>query len=87
MRAARSDPPPEQLVPFKLIERGVARAGDPVVGGGHVTSGTFSPSLEIGIGLVYLPRERSAVGSEFEVDVRGKARRGVVAERPLYRHP
>jgi len=86
VRAARSHPPPEQLVPFKLIERGVARAGDPVVGGGRVTSGTFSPSLEIGIGMVYLPRERSAVGSEFEVDVRGKVRRGVVAERPLYRH-
>jgi len=83
--AARSDPPPERLVPFKLIERGVARAGDPVVGGGQVTSGTFSPSLEIGIGLAYLPRERSAVGSEFEVDVRGKVRRGVVAERPLYK--
>jgi aminomethyltransferase len=86
VRAARSDPPPERLVPFKLIERGVARAGDPVLGGGHVTSGTFSPSLEIGIGMVYLPRERSALGSEFEIDVRGKTRRGVVAERPLYRH-
>jgi aminomethyltransferase len=86
VRAARSDPPPERLVAFKLTERGVARAGDPVVGGGHVTSGTFSPSLEIGIGMAYLPRERSALGSELEVDVRGKLRRGVVAERPLYRH-
>jgi len=83
--AARADPPAELLVPFKLTERGVARAGDPVLGGGHVTSGTFSPSLEIGIGMAYLPRARSAVGSEFEIDVRGKVRRAVVAERPLYR--
>jgi len=85
VRAARSNPPAEQLVPFKLTERGVARPGDRVLGGGVVTSGTFSPSLEIGIGLVYLPRERSAIGSEFEIDVRGKVRRAVVAERPLYR--
>jgi aminomethyltransferase len=35
--------------------------------------------------MAYLPRARSAVGSEFEIDVRGKVRRAVVAERPLYR--
>jgi aminomethyltransferase len=85
VRAARRDPPPERLVPFKLTERGVARAGDPVVGGGHVTSGTFSPSLEIGIGMAYLPRGSSEAGDEFDIDVRGKLRHAQVAERPLYR--
>jgi aminomethyltransferase len=85
VRAARETPPPQRLVPFKLSERGVARPGDSVVGGGQVTSGTFSPSLQIAIGLAYLPRERSALGSEFEIDVRGKRRRAVVAERPLYK--
>ena len=87
VRAARADPPPEVLVPFKLTEAGVARAGDAVIGGGTVTSGTFSPSLGIGIGMAYLPREKSALGSEFEIDVRGKVRRAVVAERPLYKRP
>jgi aminomethyltransferase len=85
VRAARANPPPERLVPFKLTERGVARPGDGVVGGGHVTSGTFSPSLEIAIGMAYLPRERAAVGTEFDIDVRGKRRHAVVAERPLYK--
>jgi len=53
-RGAR-DPPPEKLVPFVLTAEGIARPGDAVVGGGVVTSGTFSPSLEVGIGMAYLP--------------------------------
>ncbi len=54
--------------------------------GGIVTSGTFSPSLEVGIGLAYLPLERAAEGTEFEIDVRGRTRRARVASRPLYAH-
>jgi aminomethyltransferase len=86
VRAARANPPHEKLVPFMLAEAGVARPGDAVVGGGTVTSGTFSPSLGVGIGLAYLPRERTGEGSEFEIDVRGKRRRARVARRPLYKH-
>ena len=37
---------------------GIARQGNPVVGGGEVTSGTLSPSLGVGIGMAYLPAER-----------------------------
>ncbi len=85
VRSARANPAEEVLVPFKLTEAGVARPGDRVVGGGEVTSGTFSPSLAIGVGLAYVPRARSALGSEFEIDVRGKMRHAVVAERPLYK--
>ena len=83
VRAARATPPPQKLVPFVLRERGVARAGDAVIGGGRVTSGTFSPTLEIGIGLAYLPRESAAPGSEFDIDVRGKSRHAEVAERAV----
>jgi aminomethyltransferase len=85
VRAARENPPAQRLVPFRLTERGVARPGDGVIGGGQVTSGTFSPSLQVGIGMAYLPRENATVGSAFEIDVRGKVRAAVVAERPLYR--
>jgi len=66
-----------------ITERGAARPGDRVIGGGVVTSGTFSPSLEMGIGMAYLPSERAAVGTEFEIDVRGKHRRARVETRPL----
>ncbi len=56
-----------------LTAEGIARPGDAVVGGGVVTSGTFSPSLEVGIGMAYLPLERAGEGSEFEIDVRGRS--------------
>jgi glycine cleavage system T protein (aminomethyltransferase) len=81
---ARSQSTAEVLVPFTLTETGIPRGGNAVVGGGVVTSGTFSPTLEKGIGLAYVPRERSAVGTAFTVDVRGKHRAAVVEARPLY---
>jgi aminomethyltransferase len=84
VRAAREAGPAEKLVPFKLTGPGIARAGNPVVGGGEVTSGTLSPTLGIGIGLAYLPAERAAVGERFEIDVRGRTRPAVVASKPLY---
>jgi aminomethyltransferase len=83
--AVRAAGPSEKLVPFTVTGSGIARQGNPVVGGGEVTSGTFSPSLEIGIGMAYLPVERTQVGTELEIDVRGKRRGAVVAEKPLYK--
>jgi aminomethyltransferase len=50
-----------------------------------VTSGTLSPCLDAGIGLAYVPAERSAVGERLEIDVRGKMRPAVIKEKPLYR--
>jgi aminomethyltransferase len=81
MRANSTD---EVLVPFTLTETGIPRGGNTVVGGGVVTSGTFSPTLGKGIGLAYVPRDRSAVGTAFTVDVRGKHRAAIVEARPLY---
>ena len=66
-----------------MLDRGVARSGDPVAGGGVVTSGTYSPSLEQGIGMAYLPAARAQAGEAIEVDVRGRVREGHVATRPL----
>src|SRR3954454_9356020 len=83
--AARENGTAEKLVPFKLTGPGIARQGNPVVGGGEVTSGTLSPCLEIGIGMGYLPTERTAEGTEFAIDVRGKERPAVVAKKPLYK--
>jgi aminomethyltransferase len=82
--AVRAAGPAEKLVPFTIVGSGIARQGNPVVGGGVVTSGTMSPSLEVGIGMAYLPADRAAVGTEFEIDVRGRTRSAVVASKPLY---
>jgi aminomethyltransferase len=79
----------ERLVPFVLTERGIPRAGCPVLAAGQavgtVTSGTFSPSLEVGIGMAYVRSELAAPGTEIEVDVRGKRRGARVESKPLYK--
>jgi aminomethyltransferase len=83
--AARAAGPSERLVAFTLTGPGIARQGNPVVGGGEVTSGTLSPCLEIGIGMAYVPADRAEVGTPLTIDVRGREREAVVAAKPLYR--
>jgi aminomethyltransferase len=83
--AVRAAGPAERLVPFIIEGPGIARAGNPVLGGGEVTSGTFSPCLERGIGLAYVPAARAEPGSRLEIDVRGTIRPGTVQRKPLYR--
>jgi aminomethyltransferase len=82
---ARANGTAERLVPFVIEERGIARAGNPVLGGGTVTSGTFSPCLEQGIGMAYVPAESSSPGTQIEIDVRGVTRPARVERKPLYR--
>jgi aminomethyltransferase len=73
------------LVPFAIEGPGIARAGNEVLGGGFVTSGSFSPCLQRGIGLAFLDAERAAPGTSLEIDVRGTVRRAIVKRKPLYR--
>ena len=84
VRRARDDGPEQKLVAFKITGPGIARQGNPLIGGGEVTSGTMSPSLGVGIGLAYVPAERAAVGETLQIDVRGKTRTAVIAPKPLY---
>jgi glycine cleavage system T protein (aminomethyltransferase) len=85
VRAVREAGPAEKLAPFRLTGPGIARQGNPVVGGGEVTSGTLSPCLDVGIGMAYVPAPHAEPGTELEIDVRGKVRPAVVATKPLYR--
>jgi aminomethyltransferase len=85
VRVAREAGPAEKLAPFVMTGPGIARQGNEVVGGGVVTSGTRSPSLEVGIGMAYLPAARAEPGTEIEIDVRGKTRPARVETKPLYR--
>jgi aminomethyltransferase len=75
----------DKLVAFKLDGQGIARQNNPILGGGVVTSGTFSPCLNTGIGMAYVPAERAGVGTVLSIDVRGKIRSATVMQKPLYR--
>ena len=67
-----------------LVRPGIARAGNAIVGGGVVTSGTLSPCLGVGIGMAYVPAAQAAIGTRLQIDVRGKMRPAVVKRKPLY---
>ncbi|MGH2834640.1 MAG: glycine cleavage system aminomethyltransferase GcvT [Solirubrobacteraceae bacterium] len=85
VRSAREESGAQRLVAFTLDGPGIPRQGNPVVGGGVVTSGTLSPSLEVGIGMAYVPAAGSEIGQPIEIDVRGKIRPATIKARPLYR--
>jgi aminomethyltransferase len=84
VRAAREAGTDEKLVPFAMTGPGIARQGNPLTGGGEVTSGTMSPCLGIGIGMAYVPADKTEPGTPIEIDVRGKPRQAEVREKPLY---
>jgi len=82
--AVRAAGPAERLVPFVIRDGGIARQGNPIAGGGVVTSGTQSPCLGIGIGMAYVPVDRSGAGETLQIDVRGTAREGTIVTKPIY---
>jgi aminomethyltransferase len=86
---ARAEGPAEKLAPFRIEGAGIPRQGNPVLAAGEqvgeVTSGSFSPSLEIGIGMAYLRPDLAEPGTEVEIDVRGKRRPARIASKPLYK--
>jgi aminomethyltransferase len=51
---------------------------------GTVTSGTFSPCLEKGIGMAYVRADLAEPGTAVEIDVRGRGRPARIESKPLY---
>ncbi len=86
-----SEGPTRRLAAFELVEKAVPRRGCKILersGGlpiGEVTSGNFSPLLQKGIGLGYVPLACAGVGSTFVIDIRGKSMPAVVVQPPFYK--
>jgi aminomethyltransferase len=77
-----------KLVGFEMVDRGIARHGyaaKTVSGAGVVTSGTHSPTLGRPIGLALLPAAAAAIGTTFEVDIRGRLAAARVVPTPFYK--
>ena len=77
-----------QLVGLKLLDRGVLRAHQSVFtaqGEGEITSGSFSPTLNVSIALARVPVD-VRVGDTVEVDVRGKRMKAAVVKCPFVRN-
>lgn len=79
------------LVCVKALDRGIMRAGCDIFRSGErvgtITSGGYSPTLGVSIGMGFLPPELAGEGTELAVDVRGKELPVRVVPRPFYRRP
>lgn len=78
----------KKLVGFRMIDKGIPRHHYNIVDGagqtvGHVTSGTVSPVLGIGIGLGYVPVGMATPGTEIFISIRNQPVRAVVQKLPL----
>jgi len=78
-----------KLLAYELQDRGVPRGGSKLFRageeGGLTTSGTFSPSLQKGIGLAYAPAGWSVLGTDLEVEVHNKRVPAKVVMLPFYK--
>jgi aminomethyltransferase len=85
LRRIKEEGPERRLAAFVMEEKAIPRPKMPIEGGGEVTSGTQSPSLDVGIGMGYVPVAQAAPDTELVIDVRGKPRRARVVKKPIYR--
>ncbi len=80
-----------KLIGFEIDGKAIPRQGYDCFQGnekiGHVTSGCWSPSLQKGIGMGYLAKEFTPVGTRFEIEIRNKRVEAVVVETPFYKRP
>lgn len=90
MLAAKEAGLKRKLVGFVLAERGIPRQGYRLLSFdneeiGRVTSGTLSPSLNQSIGIGYVDKAFAEIGSEFNVDIRGRGAKARVVQTPFVR--
>ncbi len=80
-----------RLAGFELVQPGIARHGYDVYDGavkiGVVTSGTLTPFVRKAIGMAYVPVAKTAPGTEFDIDIRGRRVRARVVQLPFYKRP
>lgn len=77
----------KKMINFKMIERGIPRNGYEICNKkgdniGYVTSGTFSPTNKIGIGIGYLKVEYS-IGEKIFILIRNKLVKSEIIKLPI----
>lgn len=79
-----------KLVGFTMDDRAFPRHGYPIQAGGAaigaVTSGTFSPILEKGIGMGYVDTAHAKPGTQLDVMIRGRAVPATVTPLPFVKN-
>ena len=89
LEAQKRDGLRRKLVGIMLSDRGVPRAGYPILRSGErigeVTSGTMCPTLDRPAALGYVPPADAQVGNAIGVDIRGKVVAAEIVALPFYK--
>jgi len=88
LQQIRDAGPKRSLVGFVMRGRGIARQGHHIMSGpdhiGEVTSGSVSPTLDMNIGMGYVPTGLSDGGTRLQIDVRGRLIEAEIVPLPFY---
>ena len=49
----------------------------------ETTSGSLSPTLNVGIGMAYIPTQFARIGEEIEIEIRGRRFAATIEKKPL----
>ena len=91
LREIRDAGPARLIVGFIMVERGIARQGYSILDNegqkviGQVTSGGPSPTLDMNIGLGYVPIRFAESGTRIRIEIRGRPTAAEVTTLPFYR--
>lgn len=87
-QALTQTPPVRDLIGLVLLEKGVLRAHQRIVtpaGDGEITSGTFSPTLKVSVGLARVPKGIAA-GECVQVEIRDRLVSAKTVKYPFVRN-
>jgi aminomethyltransferase len=89
LKATKARGPRTTRAGLVLDGKRIARQGAVVYSGeravGEVSSGTFSPTLEVSVAMAFLEPEAAAIGATLTVDVRGHRAGARVVKLPFYK--
>ncbi len=89
LRAIRDAGAARKLAAFTMVGRGIARRGYAILADGRrigeVSSGGPSPTLDLNIGLGYVPIAYAKAGARIDIEIRGRPVEAKIATLPFYR--
>ena len=90
LKKQKEDGITKKLIGFEIDDKGIPRHDYEIVDAdgatiGVVTSGTMSPSLKKGIGMGYVQKDFSKIGTKIYIQVRNKAIPATVVKMPFYK--
>ncbi|MBG87881.1 MAG: glycine cleavage system protein T [Verrucomicrobiales bacterium] len=90
LASQKADGPGRKLAAFKMTGKSAPPRPHYAVHAdgkkiGETTSGTVSPSMNVGIGLAHVPAEYAKVEQEIEIEIRNRRYPAVVVRKPIYK--